>query len=237
MSAPTDPTSDPSAVPPPAPYLPPPPPGYVDPTAAPAAPTQSVSPAPPAAYPATAAYQSVPGYPPPGYGVAGYAPPGYGTPGFGVRAPGSVTTAAVLAYINSGLMFLCGLFLTLAGALFNDIMNEVGFIPGGDTLRAVFFVMAVVPIALGVLLIVSARQLQRGSNRAFLITIASIISVLVFISLINAITGNNAQPNQSTGGSIVLNLLLLALSASPIFAAASATTGQWIDLHRGQPLR
>ncbi len=223
MSAPTDPTPDPSGSPVPPPvYQPPPPP--------PALPTPPVAPPPPGYAPG--AYPTAPGYAPPGYG-----PPGYGMPGYGVRAPGSVTAAAVLAYINSGLMFLCGLFLTLAGAVLNDFMNDVGFIPGGGSLRAVFFVMAVVPIALGVLLIVSARQLQRGSNRAFLITIASIISVLVFISLINAITGNNAQPNQSTGGSIVLNLLLLALSASPIFAAASATTGQWIDLHRGQPLR
>lgn len=234
VSIPPDPTANPPAGQTPDPAAPPP---LTDQTAVPAAPPPPAGPAAPApTY--TPVAPAPPGYAPVAHPMgSGYAPAGYA-----MRPPSSVTTAAVLAYINSGLLFLCGLFFVAAGAVLNDLIDQVGFIPGGDAFRFLLFVFALVPIALGVLLVVSARQLQKGSNRVFLITMSALTSVLALLMLIGTIdTVINPQPDPNgatTNGpaSLCIAVCLLALAAGPLIAASTKTAGEWIEMRRGYPL-
>src|SRR5262249_50101418 len=127
-----------------------------------------IPPQPPPGYPATP--------PPPGYPAAppytGYSVPGYqavpvGGPGY--RAPGSVTTAAVLAYIESGLLFLVGILLLAFSSALGSLLPDFG---------AAVAIIALIPIAVGVLFILAARQLQTGKNKLFLLVMGIIASAL-----------------------------------------------------------
>jgi hypothetical protein len=87
----------------------------------------------PYAYP----YLPQPGYgPPPGYG---YPAPGYGYPPPGDRRPGPLTAAAVLGYINAGLLILAAMILFSGASLISDLSDQDSTLdPGSITAELTF---------------------------------------------------------------------------------------------------
>lgn len=113
-------------------------------------------PAPPGSY----------GEPPAGYGApgaAGYS--GFGPPatGPGGDPPGSVRTVVILLYIAAGLAFLGGLFGIVAAAV-----------------SAVYLIVGLVLIAIGVAYIVLAGKLKQGNRTAR--TVAVVLSGLSLLA-------------------------------------------------------
>lgn len=104
------------------------------------------TPLPPGRYPSpTAAYPTAhSGYPvQPGYPSPGFPPVGYGVPPAKPRPPGVVKAAAVLAYIQGGILVVAGIGLLSSSTTFSDfgvknrytvtvmIMSIVALLAGG----------------------------------------------------------------------------------------------------------
>lgn len=124
-----------------------------------------------------------PAGPYPGYPAGQYAPPpgyGYGVPIVGTpQTPGTVTGAAVIAYIFAGLMFLFALLCFAAGSMFTNT-------PFGN-LGTLVAIVGLIFAGMGALYIVGAVQLQKGRNRVFLITVASIVGGLGLLSFLTSL--------------------------------------------------
>lgn len=133
--------------------------------------------------PAPAGYQQPgypqPGYPQPGYGQPGYPPPGYpaaGYPGYppaGPTRPGSVTAAAVLAFVQGGIVVISGIVLL---SVVNEVSRRVeGF--SGDKTEAWLVTIAV--LIAGALLIAGGVQLIKGPTGV--VILGSVISLLISV--------------------------------------------------------
>jgi hypothetical protein len=130
-----------------------------------------------------------------------------------------VTAAAVLAYIIAGLFFLSGLLVMVAGSAVADL--------GLGNLGGAVILIALIIIGIGVLFIVAARQLQKGTGRTFLLVLGIITGVLGLISLIDSF---------DTGGSAVLRgLISVAIPGVIVWLCTVPTTVAWINAHAGAP--
>lgn len=190
----------------------PPAPGYVPPAGYPAPPVAGYGypPAQPPGY--QQPYQQAPGYPPaPGY-------PGYGYPVVpGPPAvPGNVRAAAVLAFVQGGLLILAGL-ITISFAD-NGSDNDFGLrsiqLGSEDSL----LIMGVLTLIAGGLLIAGGVQLPR--KKSVLLLVGSGISLVMSVWWL--ITTDFDE-------SVLIWALLLA--AMPIISASLAagqTARQWM---------
>lgn len=109
-------------------------------------------------------------YPAPGYG--GY--PGY--PGPGPTRPGQVLAAAVLGYIEAGLLIIAGLFLFAGASIVSDTTNALG--AGGSGYTAEFVIDGVVDLACGGLLIAGAVMMTgRRPTGRMLFTVGGAVAI------------------------------------------------------------
>jgi hypothetical protein len=108
------------------------------------------------------------GYQQPGYQPAGYPPPGYPPPGYGYPPPGyppakpgrpgSITAAAVLAFVQGGVVLVSGIFLLAAVSEFTKRVS--GFSGGEGEAWAV----TIAVLLSGVLLVVGGVRLLKGPS-------------------------------------------------------------------------
>jgi hypothetical protein len=123
--------------------------------------------------PAPGYYQQPPGYPQPaagqpyqqaGYPTAGYPSAGYPQPGYpgyppvpaGPVRPGAVTAAAVLAFVQGGVVLISGIVLL---SVVNEISRRVDGYTGGKTEA---WILTIAVILAGALLIAGGVQILKG---------------------------------------------------------------------------
>ena len=163
-----------------------------------------------------------PAGPYPGYPAGQYAPPpgygyGYGVPTVGT--PGTVTGAAVIAYIFAGLMFLFALLLFAAGSAFsNSMFGNFG---------AAMAIVGIIFAGLGALYIVGALQLQKGRNRVFLITVASIVGGLGLLSFLGSLG------DLTDASSVIIPLIFIGAQGVIIALCLQPATVNYLAARRG----
>jgi hypothetical protein len=122
----------------------------------------------PGNYPAPGQYQQ---YPSPN---AGY--PAAAAYGAVVARPGTVTAAAVLAFVVGGLLAILGLVALLAGSAVTSVSNGLG---------GLVIVLSILILAVGGVYIWSGVWALTGKNAKFLTIVAGVAAVLQLIGLIS----------------------------------------------------
>jgi hypothetical protein len=131
----------------------------------------------------TAGYQQ-PGYPQPGYQQPGYQQPGYPPPGYpgypgypgvptGPTRPGAVTAAAVLAFVQGGIVIISGIVLL---SVVNEFSRRVDGFAGN---KAEAWAVTIAVLVAGALLIAGGVQLIKGPTGAAVI--GSALSLLISV--------------------------------------------------------
>jgi hypothetical protein len=156
---------------PPSGYTPPPP------TAPPPAPPSGQPGYPP--YPSYPAHPQYPAYPaaqyPYPYGPYAYPYGGYPPPS-GPRRPGVATTAAILAFVLSGLLMVAGLVLFLNASIVHSIGEQGGF-DLSDATAELAFDAVVDFVAGGLMLAGGLMMLGRKPHGRTLVLIAAVIDL------------------------------------------------------------
>ena len=191
------------------------PPAYPPPTGQPAEPTapygqQQGSPSPYGQQPPAPSPYGQPAYQQPGYGQPAYGQPAYGQPAYGQpaygqpaygqqygdpdRRPGTVTTAAVLTLVFSGLALLLFAFVLVAVLVARDMMaSELGSAPGFEGI-SIDQVVAIAAVTMGLLaawalvaMILAVFALRRSNGaRIGLVISAVLVAIFCGLSLIGA---------------------------------------------------
>lgn len=110
------------------------------------------------------------GYPPPAYGQPSYGAPQYGAPygmPTGPQRPGAALAAAVLAYIQAGLVLICSFVVLAAGAAAAEPL-----------------VIGIIQLVSVGLLVFGGVQLTGGSGRMLMVIANAVQLVLVIYYLI-----------------------------------------------------
>ena len=138
----------------------------------------------------------------------------------GVR-PGAATAAAVLAFVQAGLLLLAVLAIVVA-AVADDV-------PGNDVGVAVL--VAVVACTLAGLDLLGGLFLLRGAGRTLLLVgtwiEVGLLGLLFLVVLADAVTGNPVDPTADLVGVLVL----LVLAVVPVVRLVQATrpaVGSWL---------
>lgn len=136
--------------------------------------------------------QGQPGYqgqPQPGYGSMPSAPPEY--TGGPIARPGSVTTAAVLAFVQAGLTLICTVVVMIILAAVTDIANDsesVGGIDIDESGLTLAWILAVVGLIGSGLLIFGGVKAMSGTAGQLLV-IAAALQILLCIVWLAALGG------------------------------------------------
>ncbi|CAN5182890.1 hypothetical protein BH20ACT5_BH20ACT5_20500 [soil metagenome] len=157
------------------------------------------------------------GYPPVGYGQPPYGAPQYGSPygmPTGPQRPGGALAAAVLAYIQAGLV-LIGSLVVLTGA----------------TASAEWLVVAIAQLVSVGLLIFGAVQLTSGTGRkVLLVGNAGQLALVLYWSIRLATVGDAVNEIGDFGGAFVLPLFYAVLPAIGLgLSYTSAVTRFLVD--------
>lgn len=181
------------------------------------------------------------GYPPPGYAPPGYAPPGYapyGYPGYppygyppvpGDARPGPATTAAVLAFVLSGLLILGGLLLFLGGAIAGDVENSFD---SGTHIGLELALDGVANLVAGSLLIAGGVSLLgRKRNGRVLLSIGG--GIVAALSVYWTVRFDDIRSDSWTFDAA----LFLVLSVLTVCFAWSTPVGRWLQGARDRVLR
>jgi hypothetical protein len=146
-------------------------------------------------------------YPPPGQYQQYPSPSGYPAPGqYGAVAarPGTVTAAAVLAFVVGGLLAILGLITLLAGSAVTGVYSGLG---------GVVIVLSILILAVGGVYIWSGVWALTGKNAKFLTIVAGVAAVLQLIGLI--------------GNFSVSSLIALAISIGIIVLMIQPPSRNW----------
>ncbi len=182
--------------------------------------------------PATAA----PGYPPPGYAPPGYgwAPPpapywaSYGPPAPArPRRPGQLVAAAVLAFVQAGLVALSSAYLVLLAVAAGALAPEYGTSADDDALVTEAVVLTVVQLLSAIGLVVGGilvlNRRGRGSWLTLVVACGLQLALALYwavrLSTLDGFTGELAGP----GAALVAGVLFYA--AAPAVALGLLLTG------------
>ncbi len=141
--------------------------------------------------PATAPGHPVPGHPPPGY-----APPGYGWapapaywPAYGPpvparpRRPGQLVAAAVLAFVQAGLVALSSAYLVLLAVAAGALATQYGTTAEDDALVTEAVVLTVVQLLSAIALVVGGILVLNRRSRASWLTLVVACAVQLALAL------------------------------------------------------
>jgi hypothetical protein len=119
----------------------------------------------------------------PGYGAMPPAPPEYGGP---VARPGTVTAAAVLAFVQAGITLVCSIILMIGLGAVTGAVNDSESIGGVDVdegMLAILWVLAIVGLLGGGLLIWAGVKAMSGTAGQLLVIAAALQIVLCIVWL------------------------------------------------------
>ncbi len=186
--------------------------------------------------PPTAPGHPVPGHPPPGYGWAplpaaywpAYGPPVPARP----RRPGQLVAAAVLAFVQAGLVALSSAYLVLLAVAAGALAPEYGTTAEDDALVTEAVVLTVVQLLSAIALVVGGILVLNRRSRASWLTLVVACAVqlalalywLVRLSTLDGFTDELAGP----GAALVAGVLFYA--AAPAVALGlllAAHVGRW----------
>ena len=172
--------------------------------------------------------QQYPGYPP----QQGYPPPGYPyayPPGYGQRPPGrpgSVTAAAVLAYVAAGLLIFAALILfssaDFANSLGNDLNTDTSSTTGELAVDGVINL-----VAAGLLIVGAVMLAGRRLQGRLLLTIGTgivVVTAIYWIARFNAY-----------GGTVFFALLFSALVIVGLSLAYTTAAREWLSATAAPP--
>jgi hypothetical protein len=195
------------------------------PWADPATPTQPGPPydGPPPTAPAPAAPGWYPASYPVAYGYPGqYGHPGpWGPPPRGPQRPGQVITAAVLAFVQAGVVLVASLYVWFFASLLDLTVGTPGGVPSAraGALATEGTVLAVVQLVSAVLLVVAGiRALSSRSRGAWLLMVGALAVQLVLAAYwaVRLVTLMDDMPGPEPSG---------ALGAVTIFFAVAPVVG------------
>ncbi len=163
-----------------------------------------------------------PRYPagPGGYGQPGY-PPQYGTPygpPGGQQRPGAALAAAVLSYIQAGLVLFCTFFVLAAGS--------------GSTEFLLIGVLQLVSVGL---LIFGAVQLTSGTGRMMLIWASGLQLALVVYYLIRfSLLASDFDFDENSGVAVVIPLFFAVMPAVALALSLNSAVSRFVTAKRSQ---
>lgn len=169
---------------------------------------------PPPAYGGYPPAESQYGQPPYGYGQQpGYPPPQYGTP-YGQpsasQRPGAALAAAVLSYIQAGVVLICSFFVLAAGTELVELL----------------LVGIVQLISVG-LLIFGAVQITSGTSRNMLIA-ASVLQLLLVLYYLVRIASLDELDAADAEGAVVIPLFFAVMPAVALGLCFNRMVTQYI---------
>ncbi|MBA2552856.1 MAG: hypothetical protein WKF47_15445 [Geodermatophilaceae bacterium] len=158
------------------------------------------------------------GYPPAAYGAPygqpGYPPP-YGGP-LGPQRPGAALAAAVLSYVQAGLVLICSFFVLAAGT---DIVE--------------LLLIGIVQLISVGLLIFGAVQLTSGTGRTMAVIGNGVQLALVVYYLIR-ISSLDGLDTADFDGAVVIPLFFAVMPAVALGLAFSSAVSKFIAEKQGQ---
>jgi hypothetical protein len=183
----------------------------------------------PGGYPQSGGYPQAPTYAQ-GSGGLPQAPPDLGG-GRPVEKPGSVTGAAVLAFIQAGLTLITTGILFIIAAAGTGANNDFDLELGGAL--AELWIVAFVQLAGIALLIFGAVQLMGGKARGLFISAVGLQIALCAYWLITGLTrAGGSESSTGTGLSVVIPLVFVVMPVIALILALGGAASQWIDSRR-----
>jgi hypothetical protein len=177
------------------------------------------------------------GYPPPGYG---YAPPPWGPPA--PRRPGPVTAAAVLSFVQFGLVLIGTLYLLLVAL----IAGTVAGLPDAELperfsgLAVEGVVLAVVQLAADVLLLVAAiRAMSHRSAGTWRLLVAALAAHVVLAGywFVRLLVLRGEVPGDAADALAALTPYTVLFAVIPLVALGLVVLGsgrRWFEPGRGR---
>lgn len=157
-----------------------------------------------------------------GYGQPGY-PPQYGTPygppgGSGPERPGAALAAAVLSYIQAGIVLLSSFVVLAAGSADTE-----------------FLLVGIVQLISVGLLIFGAVQLTSGTGRMIMIWASALQLALVVYWLIRFTSiASDLDFDADSGVLVVLPLFFAVMPAVALALALNGAVGRFVTAKRSQ---
>lgn len=166
------------------------------------------------------------GYPPQPYG---YPPvyPAYPVTPAGPKRPGLTIAAAVLGYINAGMLILAGALLLFGASIANDLENN--YDTGTDYSTEIAFDGFVNLIAAGLLIAGAVMFTGRKSSGRALFAVGNGI---VIAEAIYWLVRFNDELSDNNSGFIVWAVLFGALAVLPLAFSFTTDVNRWL---RGEP--
>jgi hypothetical protein len=182
--------------------------------------------------PGQAGYPGQPGYPAggypgqpaqPAYGQPAYGPPPGYPPGYGDyppapvanRRPGAVTAAAVLAFVQAGLVIVAGIVLLSGGTSMIDYGGQV------SGLGTEWTIVAIITIICGGVILAGGVQLFKG--KAALVVIGSALSLLISVYWVIRISSFDVN----IGPALVWPLIFAVLPVITLALALGSSSKAW----------
>ncbi|GAB3361606.1 hypothetical protein [Modestobacter lapidis] len=188
------------------------------------------------------------------YGQTAQYGPQYGQPspygpygpygGSGVPArPGSVITAAVLAFVYGAFGLLAAVGMLAFGAVVDDLIGMIeesdeslGAIDPGavDAARAGLVVFGLIALAWTVLMVWGAVLAIRGRSRVLLLVGGSIAIAVTGFVLFAAVLGATDPNTQDAAGGVVLGLVLFLGALAIVVLLCRKSAAQFFAAHRAR---
>lgn len=168
------------------------------------------------------------GYPPTSYG-APYGQPAYGQPAYpspyggsygppsGPQRPGAALAAAVLSYIQAGVVLICSFFVLAAGTELTELL-----------------LIGIVQLISVGLLIFGAVQVTSGSGRRMVFIGNGIQLALVLYYMIRISSVGSELEGADADGAIVIPLFFAVMPAVAIGLALNSAVTRYIAQKHGQ---
>ncbi|MBA3249215.1 MAG: hypothetical protein H0T66_02645 [Geodermatophilaceae bacterium] len=159
------------------------------------------------------------GQQPYGYGQPAY-PPQYGTPygaSSGPQRPGAALAAAVLSYIQAGIVLICSFFVLAAGTEVTELL-----------------LIGIVQLVSVGLLIFGAVQITSGSGRNMMIA-ACVLQLLLVLYYLIRIASLDELDAADTDGAVVIPLFFAVMPAVALALVFNRMVSQFIAAKSGQP--
>ena len=189
---------------------------------------------PPGGFPQAGGYpqQSFPPGPTyaPGAGGLPVAPPDHGRGG-PVEKPGSVTGAAVLAFIQAGITLITTGLIFIALAAASGLASDLGVSLGGSLAEP--WIVAFVQLGGLIILIFGAVQLMSGTSRNLFVG-AVILQLVICVYYIIRSLSASGDSSTGAGVSIVVPLLFAIMPAIALILAMGGAATQYLQAKSGR---
>lgn len=176
-------------------------------------------------------YPGGPAYPSGQYGPTGYGPTGYGAPGYspyptpgwgGPPRPGQVTGAAVLGYVEAGVLMISALFVFAGASIVNNAADSFNTGDGGITAQFVLAGMANL-VAAG--LFIAGGAMFNGANPSGRTLMTAAVAVTAVTALYWVVRFHDT-------GVVIWAIAFLTMPAIVASLSFGRSVNAWLQLAR-----